>query len=373
MHLIHRKEVMPPSEYRRSRAANLLWIMALSSLLFCGFLGWGCYHFLFGILGSSPLFLWTLTLLIPAIALSLAKLIGSSEKPHLARNLLLFTMLSLASMLSVLQVGLLQSEVPRVFAQAIHEAGDRFARLHGLGDQLLRDSAVEQRIADIRRAATALNTEILDDSNCGEGIRVEELAANLRKLLPHFQTLPGKINCYAESERALLEQRTATYDGQVEELITRSDWYIGSKYEEKQRLRGELQSALQQAQAQLYELESVIKDGPIRIGASLHKLEEVNDRYHALANDLRRLTPAAAVPEELDLKSIRKLDQWGALNILMSWLDRPRAYVYLSLALLLDGTMIELFRRGRALSTDRREASAPRAMIRGISMRGLPR
>jgi hypothetical protein len=364
---------MPLSQYRRSRATHLQWIIAPCSLLFCGFLAWGYYHWLFGIFASNPRVLWTLTLIIPAVAWGLAKVIGSSTRPQLAKNVLLFAILSLITTLCVIQVGLLQREVPRLFRQAIHDAANRITQLQTAGDQLLRDSAVEQRIADIRVATAALNTEILNDSNCGEGIRAGELAANLKSLLPHFQTLSGKINCYAESGRELLEQRVRTYQSQVEDLITKSDWYISSKYDDRKKLRGEFLAFAKQAQVQLYRLESLIEDGRISISDCRHRLEEIDERYRTLSGDLRQIVPTTAIAEKLDLESIRNVDEWGTLSILGSRLDRPTTYVYLSLALLLDGVMIQLLRRGRALSFERMESMSTRSMIRGIAMRGLPR
>lgn len=320
---------------------TMRWVTLAFSVFFTFVIANG-YYTLFLVKGA--VFALAIGGLLAFIAWSLGKFIGNSVG-GISRHLPLFILLLGLSAVGVFNSLMINLEGKRIFQEAIEDASAKFKQLPIDAKKALRNGVIEAKMARVDSLKKALEQEILNPKNCGEGPEAKRIMVDIAKELPGFQVLSGaNENC--EGNEKLIEMYNVKIDG----LLQDSDEFTKENYKELLKTKADIIATEASAQAKLDKLQSEINNGASLVGVARPQLEELASTYQKHALDLANFAPGLDVPKSLDMQSIRNLGEWSqVINLILSRLDKPSTYVYLAIAVFADFMIIYLFSQLAAL------------------------
>jgi len=308
------------------------WVVFLFSIVFLSVLSNGYYNLL---VNKNVALAFLVGVGLAALAWGLAKFIGSSSE-KIKGNVPLFVLLLLLSAVGVFNSLMVNLEGKRIFQEAIDDAQDRFRDLTIQTNK--PNPAIDEKKARVEKLKTSFEAELKNPQNCGQGPVAMELARQLASELKGFKVLSGSTTCKN------IEATIAEYDKTINNLLENSDEFTKENYAETKALKKEVSDAVTDAQAQINKLRTDVNNGGNLLVDARNGLEDVASKYQKIAQKLNGSALKTNVPSTLNLKSVRNLGEWSQIvNLIISRLDQPTTYVYLSLALFFDWILIYFF------------------------------
>jgi hypothetical protein len=321
------------------RHRTLQWVVFGVSIVFFAVLSNGYFNlfiskgeFLSGIIG----------VIFAGIAWGLAKFIGSSDG-RIKANAPLFVLLLIISAVGVFNSLMVNLEGKRIFQEAIDDSSFKFNELMLQANKLLSNPALEAKRARVEKLKSLFFSELRNPINCGQGKAAMQLAQDLRNELPEFQMLSGRTkrgNC------ANIESLIKSYGEQVDNLLNNSVEFTKARYIEILDEKDKIRQKEQEAQEELARLKNNISNGVNSLNKSRLELEKLASKYQLLIQGLGKYSSGLDIPVSLDIGGVRNLGEWSQLiNLIISRLDKPATYVYLSLSVFFDWILVYLFGR----------------------------
>lgn len=315
---------------------TLQWVVFVFSIAFFLVLSNGYYNLL---VNKNVGLAFVVGIGLAALAWGLAKFIGSS-KEKIKGNIPLFILLLILSAVGVFNALMINLEGKRIFQEAIDDSQARFTELTHSANKILKNPAIEAKKARVESLLELFTAELRNPQNCGQGPVAKDLARKIEQELKGFQVLSGSTTC--KNIDATIE----SYEKIVKDLLIKSDEFTKANYTETQSLSNEVILVEKDAQIQLNKLKGDVNHGGNLLIDARNGLEDVASKYQAIALKLNGFSTKENVPSSLDLSSVRNLGEWSQIiNLIISRLDHPSTYVYLSLALFFDWILIYLFSR----------------------------
>lgn len=321
---------MSSARLDRQRAHRTSQIIAgLYSIIFVGTIWFG-YYLLF----QKSLFLaLVLATVFAMTAWFLARYIGN-EPNGIRRFLPLFVMLLLVSAVGVFNSLMLNLEGRRIFGETIDDSIDRFTLAESASTKALTQRGVADHISKVRDLESALEREINNPLNCGQGQVADRIIQELTSELPGFKPLSSTgIDCSKNSEVI------SNYQAAIAELVDSAPWNVPDLMAVR-RDAAEQKAALQKLSTQSA---GMFAPGLLRVAAPA--LQRADVVYRADRERLARQdVDVAQLPSKLNLDEINSLGEWSQLlGLIIDRLNKISTYVYLALAGFFDWMMVYLF------------------------------
>ena len=332
------------------RAATLVLLFAAPAAFGLLCLGW---HRIFigSVPEAGPWVSWALAVFVALGAIALARAVASERvrqsgiKSKAARDRTWWAYLAL--LLFVSATGSLSSfiyygEGTTVIAENINACEECLKRL-----QATTAAAVETRVyndlqANVQAVQGAIEIEIRNDRNCGDGPAALALIRQMQQYLPLYRRPTGRITSCDDVDR-VIEQ----YRQQRDEQLPLNDAYRTDRVAEKNAVREALPGVLERNRASLNAARSVLaKESVHGIDAARKIVEEVAKDIDDFGLRVANLSPAARWSCPINLQDARVLGEfWKNLELVRSRINRPSTLVYIAIAVAIDWMMIMFFAR----------------------------
>ena len=298
-----------------------------------------------------------IAMVMASVAVMLAKAVGGEEggfrkhTPH-------FIALLIISAAGVYSMLLFNFDGPRIFNDTIENSEIRFSTLRDAAGSELGKKGVTERIKGIRGLEQALDSEIRNPLNCGQGPVARNLIARLQAELPGFTQLSSKgVDCSHNGE--IIED----YSSKISGLIDNADWNIPS-----------VVNVANQADNNRVQLQKLAADahtlGPTGLLAkTLPSLQQFNTQYRDQYDALDRSAEIPDdVPKSLDLRAAESLgDTSQVINLMIARWNEPTTIIYLIIAVFFDSLMVWTFAIVRQTRPRRPSVQMSNALGRGWS------
>jgi hypothetical protein len=315
----------------------LRWVAVAFSILFIFVVSNGYYN----LFVTNGVFIASLVgLLMSLLAWGFAKFIGSSHG-GIKDNKPMFIALLLVSAVGVFNSLMINLEGKRIFQEAIDDASYKYNDLSIKAKELLSDPVLEEKKARVMKLKDLFLSELINPQNCGQGPVARDIATKIEQELPGFQMLaPGKNACNK------IQELIKTYEKTIDNFLINSLEFVKGDYKEKEELKNRILSSDDEAQNELSKLKSSVNNGGNLLIDARGELENLSTQYQELSHELLKYSKKQDIPKSIDIDSVRNLGEWSQItNIILSRLDKPATYVYISLAVFFDWMLVYIFGR----------------------------
>jgi hypothetical protein len=201
------------------------------------------------------------------------------------------------------------------------------------------------KISRIKSLQKALENEIRNPLNCGQGAVAQGIIAELQVLMPEFRPISGsKIDC-SRNERVI-----AAYKESINQLTLDAPWN-----------NSDLPVIADQARAERSKLQEISNlsgtGGPLALLRQVKPaLQSANERYRDLKERLvRQNGDVGGLPDGLPTAPVEALGESSQIvSLALDRWDRPTTYIYLVVALFMDWLSVYIFAQLKASQPGRR-------------------
>jgi hypothetical protein len=341
-------KIAPHTASDRAAALVLIFAVPAAFALLC--LGW---HRIF--LGSIPeggqFIAWALAAFIALGAIAAARAVASERvrlrdiKSKSARD---HTWLAyLALLLFVSATGSLSSfiyygEGTTVLTENIESCEECLKSLESTAALAVRTNAFNDLRDNVHRIQSALELEIRNERNCGDGPAALGLIGQMQRYLPSYRRPSGRIaNC--EDVDRVIDQ----YRQQRDEQLPLSTAYRTDRVAEKNAVRDALPRVMERNRAALDSAAMLLATQSVHGLARARKiLEEVVKDIGNFGLRINSLSPQAPWTCKVNLQDARGLGSfWQIFEIVRNRIHRLSTLVYIAVAFAIDYMMIMFFAR----------------------------
>jgi hypothetical protein len=328
---------------RKHRSAQI--VAALYSIFFVSIIASGYYLLFqkeFGVIAVP------IAILLAGFAWSLARFIGG-EPDGIKGHKAFFAMLLIISAVGVFNSLMLNLEGRRIFAETIDGSIDRFTGAESAAAKTLTQRGVIRHLDHVRELKSALNSEIRNPLNCGQGPEARRIIAELQAELPGFKPLSAiGVDCSKNDEVV------ADYDSRINELIEGAPWndpVLALVYKDAGSAKQELQKLATASQTML---------APGLLAKVAPQLQSMDVIYRANREKLARQgVEVSSLAPQLSLNEVNSLGEWSQLfNLIIDRIFKISTWLYLGLAIFFDWMMVKFFMVARQSRPNRGSAAS---------------
>ena len=272
--------------------------------------------------------------LIAGLAWLLARVAGTGERTNWALVAPLF-IISAAGIFNTMMVYVAGDDVMK---DATASAQRDFARVDNAASAELRSLGIAQKVNNVENLRLALESELSNKLNCGQGPEARRIISELQRELPKFRQLSGSgSNCKN------VEYMITDYKNKIDGLVEKANWNDPELSSIQKTAKS---STKQLAALQLEIMRDFSPTSDIRKIRGV--LESKQPEYQDLVSRLEKRATVKDIAQELDIKGAQSLGNVYKLpTLFFSRAGEFSTYVYLMMALGFDLFLVYLFRLAR--------------------------
>jgi hypothetical protein len=334
------------------RAATLVLIFAIPAAFVLLCLGW--HRIALGTFPNAGQFAaWALAAFIACGAIALARAVAServrlkSVKSRSARDhtwMAYFALLLFISATGALSSFIYYAEGTTVVSESIASCEDCLKRLQSTTELAVETNVYNELRNNVQRIQSAIEIEIINKRNCGDGPAVIGLIRNMQDYLPSYRRPTGRIpNCDPEQIDGVVN----LYRQQRDQQLPLSDAYRTDRVAEKAAVRSDLSGVMERNRTALNSATDVLAKESVNGLASARTIVEkvVND-MEEFSLRVRNLSAAVEWSCKINLQDARGLGSfWQIFGIVRSRLDRVSTQGYIFFAIVIDCMLVMFFAR----------------------------
>jgi hypothetical protein len=334
------------------RAATLVLVFAIPGAFVLLCLGW--HRIALGTFPNAGQFAaWTLAAFIAFGAIALARAVASERvrlkgiKSKSARDhtwVAYFGLLLFISATGALSSFIYYAEGTTVVSESIESCADCLKRLQSTTAAAVETNVYNELRNNVERIQSAIEIEIKNRRNCGDGPAVIGLIRNMQDYLPSYRRPTGRIpNCDPEQIDGVIH----LYRQQRDEQLPLSDAYRTDRVAEKAAVWRDLSSVMERNRTALNSATHVLAKESVNGLASARAIVEkvVND-VEEFSLRVKNLSAAVEWSCKINMQDARGLGSfWQIFGIVRSRIDRVSTQGYILFAIVIDCMLVMFFAR----------------------------